>query len=469
MLPQAQSKPHIKAFLSHRYKSPAVNLYFHSILSSVAEFQFDVDVGKKPTNVTRLERMIRQADAFIGVYPYPHPHAEATYEELLRESQYFRLETDLALRSRKPALIYIDNRYSRVFPPMPEITLESFDAQEIEGQGAYPSQRRFELACDHFLRQVMLSKEFEAIRGRRFEPDKVAIILSGQSIDQNRVDAIEATINRVLRRRRINRTTSIRFPNQDDQLQLAGLDSFDWAIVDVGPDLFRTGLVGYLHGRFVPMMRLLDMGHQDKSRIGEHRSLHAHIEKGYDSDLVRWSTLEELELEIEKRLEVILSGKRLIKSSTAAEAYFAEAALRREPVFLSFSGADEKIAQIISQQLKARFQDVFDYKDGESIRLGMPWQEEIDMRLQRAAVGVLILSRNYMMSEYCKQEARIMNKLRLDRKLQIFPLKVDPEALELPEWMNDTQYDHLYGNSGSVENAVERIIKLLDGQGQRAA
>ena len=35
----------LKAFLSHRYKSPDVNLYFHQLFSEVAEVQFDVDVG----------------------------------------------------------------------------------------------------------------------------------------------------------------------------------------------------------------------------------------------------------------------------------------------------------------------------------------------------------------------------------------------------------------------------------------
>lgn len=465
MLPQDQSKPHIKAFFSHRYKSPAINLFFHSILSSVAEFQFDVDVGKKPTNVTRLERMIRQADAFIGVYPFAHPHAQdASYEDLLRESQYFRLETDLALRSLKPSLLYIDGRYSRVFPPMPEIAVEWFDAQEIEGGGAYPSHQRLRVACEKFVRQVVIRKQLDDLRGRRFDPDHVAIIMSSHSMDQARVDAVEATVKRVLRRRRLTRTTSIRFPNPDDQLQLAGLDSFDWVIVDVSPELFRTGLVGYLHGRFVPMMRLLDASQVDPARIGEHRSLHAHIEKGYDSDLVRWSSLEELEHEVDKRLEVILSAKRLIQSSAVAATYFAEAALRREPVFLSFSGADEDIARQISKQLKARFQDVFDYKDGESIRLGKSWQTEIDIRLQRAAVGVVILSRNYINSEYCQLEARIMNKLKLEKKLQLFPFKVDPDKLDLPEWMSDTQYDHLYGEAPQAELAIEKIVNILSNQ-----
>ncbi|MGC4082867.1 MAG: hypothetical protein QM736_12325 [Vicinamibacterales bacterium] len=57
----------LKAFLSHRYQSPAVNTYLHEIFSEVAEVQFDVDRGTGATNVTRLERMIRDTDAFVGI------------------------------------------------------------------------------------------------------------------------------------------------------------------------------------------------------------------------------------------------------------------------------------------------------------------------------------------------------------------------------------------------------------------
>ncbi len=48
----------IKAFLSHRYKSPDVNLYFHELFAEVAEVRFEVDIGQLPTNVTRLEAIL---------------------------------------------------------------------------------------------------------------------------------------------------------------------------------------------------------------------------------------------------------------------------------------------------------------------------------------------------------------------------------------------------------------------------
>ena len=71
-----------KAFLSHRYKSPETNLFFFSLFAGKADIQFEVDAGVEyrpvsagevvnqlPTNVTRIERMVRDANAFIGIYP----------------------------------------------------------------------------------------------------------------------------------------------------------------------------------------------------------------------------------------------------------------------------------------------------------------------------------------------------------------------------------------------------------------
>src|ERR1700752_3308089 len=98
-----------KAFLSHRYKSPLENLYFFNLFGEIAEVQFEVDEGLSVVNVTRLERMIRDCDAFIGIYPFPGAWKDAQDRaNLLKASQYFRLELDLAIRARKPAIIFYD-------------------------------------------------------------------------------------------------------------------------------------------------------------------------------------------------------------------------------------------------------------------------------------------------------------------------------------------------------------------------
>jgi hypothetical protein len=59
-----------RSFLSHRYQSPRINECFFPILSADADPQFAIDPGTIATSVTRLERLIRDADAFIGIYPF---------------------------------------------------------------------------------------------------------------------------------------------------------------------------------------------------------------------------------------------------------------------------------------------------------------------------------------------------------------------------------------------------------------
>ena len=81
----------IKVFLSHKYEAPNVNQYFFRLFSR-ANVQFEVDKGKFSTNVTRLERMIRDADGFVAIHPADDDGAQAVSDaELVERSKYFRL------------------------------------------------------------------------------------------------------------------------------------------------------------------------------------------------------------------------------------------------------------------------------------------------------------------------------------------------------------------------------------------
>ncbi len=123
----------IRAFLSHRYGSPAVNLRFFELFSRAAQVQFSVDFGELATNVTRLERLVRDADAFIGLYPLAVPAmAEVSADELRKQSRYFRLELDLAIRAGVPTIVFADQRYGRLLECPGWARKYAFDAQEIE-------------------------------------------------------------------------------------------------------------------------------------------------------------------------------------------------------------------------------------------------------------------------------------------------------------------------------------------------
>jgi hypothetical protein len=57
------------AFLSHKYRSSEANLALYGTLLQAADIRFEVDEGLPETSITRLARMIRRADCFIGTRP----------------------------------------------------------------------------------------------------------------------------------------------------------------------------------------------------------------------------------------------------------------------------------------------------------------------------------------------------------------------------------------------------------------
>src|SRR6516165_6848956 len=142
-----------RAFLSHRYRSPEVNEYFFRLFAGLATPQFEVDKGTIATSVTRLERLVRDADAFIGLYPFPSD-ADPTIDRLRAESRYFRLELDLADRAGKPAIAFIDRRYGAVLRPPPAMIQVRFRAQTVVPDIRMPGEAEFKLRLAEFCSRV---------------------------------------------------------------------------------------------------------------------------------------------------------------------------------------------------------------------------------------------------------------------------------------------------------------------------
>ena len=167
-----------KSFLSHRYKSADVNLYFFNLFKEIAEVQFEVDEGEFSTNVTRLEKMVRDSDAFIGIYPFSDSSTGISLqEELKAQSRYFRLEIDLAIRSQKPAIIFYDRRYGNIVKPPDNIFSYPFDSNEVTGSGEFPSFNKHKEEFVRFCEAVFRKKNYDDLQIVK-EKNTVALILS---------------------------------------------------------------------------------------------------------------------------------------------------------------------------------------------------------------------------------------------------------------------------------------------------
>jgi hypothetical protein len=87
-------------------------------------FHFSIVI--KPLNVTRLESLIRDSDASIGIYPFDEGGPEnPTAADLANAARSFRLKLDIAGRSRKPDLVSGVVRYDTRHRSDPGIAADS--------------------------------------------------------------------------------------------------------------------------------------------------------------------------------------------------------------------------------------------------------------------------------------------------------------------------------------------------------
>lgn len=458
--------PAFKVFLSHRYESPEVNLFFYGLFSKHAELHFEVDQKKGSTNVTRLERMIRGADAFVGIYPFPAAVDEVpTREALLHESRYFRLEIDLAIRSEKPALIFYDQRYQNWLLGTNAFATCAFDPQEVSTAAAIddpdsvPNAARFQNIFISFCASVTAGMNYHNQNPVQREA-RVGILLppgnaSGGGYEAEHFAAIETLLAASS-----YEVTKLKWPPKLDRDFHNAATSVDWAIADVG-DPESAAAVAFLHGQFVPTMRLKRTAGGDLQTALE-RTLYGAYEVGYTKDTVRWEDTDTLRTGVASRIDAIDRLPKRISKRKDAEDYFRSPSLRKEEVFLSYCGRDADAGAQISAALKKRFEKVFDYKDGESIRPGMPWLDDIFDRLSAAAVFVPLLSNAYFQSGNCLHEAEKAVQIRDGSagtgRLRIIPVKLDGEKLDLPPWFTSLQYERNFAIDHDADALAQRIL-----------
>jgi hypothetical protein len=233
--------------------------------------------------------------------------------------------------------------------------------------------------------------------------------------------------------------------------------------VDVGPESMSTGIVGFLHGAFIPTMRLMRVASQTDAipRMIPESPLYGGVEAGYWKDIVRWWDGASLLAEFGTRLATLDSPTRRFGTVQEALGYFQEAARRKERVFISYSGVDDASTKGLREEFAKRFQEVFDYRDGKSIRPGEPWIEEISASMSKSPICVPLLSSTYVNSGNCMHELDDAIALRDAKQTRIFPIKLKADdSFNLPGVLASTQYLRLYDYE-TPEKLVDAIVRLL--------
>jgi hypothetical protein len=450
----------INVFLSHKYEAPVVNQYFFRLFSQ-ANVQFEVDKGKFSTNVTRLERMIRGADGFLAIYPYDDDGTqEVSDADVLERSKYFRLELELAARSRKPGIVLMDRRFRGIIDVPANMSQERFDVREIASEGLKPSSPRFVKAFAEFCDRVRAAVDYDISCGNTArDSDSVGILLDGGYSSEQ----LTAVCNAVGKAH--YKPVSLAWPSSVNARWISEVNAFNWLVIDVGPVSMGTGIPGLLHGAFVPCMRLMKVGSPEDTqpRLMSESPLYGAVEVGYWKDIARWFDTASLQAELGERLVRLDAPTRRFSTLEEALGYFQEAAKRKERVFISYSGADEESTDGLRTAFRRRFQEVFDYRDGKSIRPGQQWLEEISRSLAKSPVCVLLLSSTYVGSGNCIHELNDAIAARDAKTTKLYPIKLRDESLEMPGALASTEYSRLYDYT-SPEKLVDAIVEDLKAQ-----
>ena len=436
-------------FLSHKYGAPEVNLFFFRIMQECMHGHFEVDKGNF-TSVTRIERAVRVAEAFVGIYAISGVGATSR-AALLEESRYFRFELDIAVRSGKPGLLFVDQHYRNLFPGFPAIDVKDFDRRELDAGPLAPRREEYKIALVRLRDRVLGERRLRLQQGeRRWENARVGMLVPDYP------ESVRGAIRSLLEDNSCN-VVELRDWNLGLSFQ-SDLRSLDWAIVDIGQERSRC-LAYYLHGCFVPLLRLRYV--PEGGSAATEPFLFQTFEVGYPKDIVVWTKEDELREGLEKRLARIATDAQLITNEQVAFTYFQSAAQRDEVVFVSYSGKDRDQGKGIAEALKKRFKEVFDYRDDESLTAGMPWLPQIYDRLKGSKIGVLLLSDDYFNSDYCRSEAEFMVDKAMSAGMAIVPVRLK-ESVDIPPYLS--RYQNLRGwKFGSDYGALtDAIIRQVD-------
>jgi hypothetical protein len=461
-MPAGQAKQ-FSVFLSHAYGAPDVNLFFFKLLFRTGAVQFEVDKGEF-TSVTRIERAMRRAEAFLGFHSLP-AGVEPTSDVLSKSSRYFRFELDVAVRARKPGLLFVDERYGDLIPDVSGMEVHRYDFRELSEDSNSPRSDLYASAFKRLSSTVMAHRKVKldnpsAGEVERWHSDRVGLLLppsggySKSLLDKIRAKLVAAHFS----------LFEPKYPlSLDLQLQ-SELRRLDFAIVDIG-DPASAAIASYLHGSYVPLLRIMRAdGKMSPEANLSLQTLFGAFEVGYRKELLQWTSTAHLLDGINIRLKRIREQQVLIHTAGEAEEYFRGAARRPKKVFLSYSGEDVDFAKSLEEELLRRFEGVFNYKPKEAkhgLTPGAVWEKELYSKIEDSDIGVALYSQSYFSSRHCEKEAAAMADRRDSGEFLLIGVRLQQEV-KLPPFLRPYQNIRGWTFDGNISGLVDEIVRSTD-------
>ena len=382
---------------------------------------------------------MRQSACFVAVIPRRDEPAS------LGCSPYQFYEIGLAVRSRKPAIVFVEQGISdRVGAGIAKRF--SFNRKTLDD-----SKRLFKREINdiagrakpyrmdglHSLGKigVIVDKNENVGDETRMSIESQATSL-GFTIEDKLVDISEAPANRILE------------ATDDCAAVIATLplsDSNSW-------------ILPLIHGRFIPCIRLAKKNEPILQRELAGAEREWPVVGG--SEISRWQEHAELQEIVVGHLQKIKNGVVEFGTLEEGEKYFRSAGREPMSVFVSNAAADNELAAAVAVELSKNNFEVFQYRVANSIRAGDLWPEALEKLIISSQFFVAILSEAYQKSDACRMEIEFARKIS-GGGIKIIPFVVDKLGGKIFGELKIMEHGPDISDQDK-ENKVNTIVSRLD-------
>lgn len=475
---------HLLAYFSHSYRPDEknLNLFFWNLLSE-HNLYFTVDSKEKniakspPMDITYLEWMMRRSVCFVAVIPYREnlpPYNCSPYQVF---------ENSLALRAKKPRLIFVE---------------EGLDDTIF---GAQPAG---EEVCFFRRRPTLLEEDKEkfarladrlAKKVRTFTPPglggkkPVALLVDTGADIEGEAAYSSATTNFIRRKVRAQGFTFKPInPNEFEQnfLFLREIEHYSVLISEVRPPYIMLDMLGLAHSQCIPTIPLCHIKDTEKPKELK-AAMHLPFDEDewsdqYGSDLpiifrkyqidddmepvIFWGKLEDLGEKLSVRLKKINEKRVDLITEQEARRYFLRIGRKDEQIFISNASTQNNFAIGLGSALKQEAVKIFHYKEEDAIKIGYKdWYPAVIREIKNSVILIALVDHAYLESRWCMRELRQAMLLSKEGRIKIYAYLFDEEAVQLPKHMTNKQKIATMAKSaefdeGTYQNLIVDFYKM---------
>jgi TIR domain len=396
----------IPVYFSHSYRAEDrdINLFFWNLFWRNG-FSFTVDPESETTSIPHLELMMRWSACYVAVVT--HRPEQPFY----KSSPFIAYEYGLAVRAQKPRLVFVEAGVPGQYYSEASVTF-AFDRRRLKG-------KRDEFEAQ--IRQLAdKSRAFSNLGDRSRGP-------AGLMLPPTRAyrETREVIGKLVAAAGHGHREVGLQF---DNAFQFAlELDQCDFVVIDVGSRSVTSWIYPFLHGRFIPAVRLLYQGagggRREVASLDHDDALR---QAGVGDELfIRWSTPDELKVRLELHVQKLFQPREPFQSAKQGRDYFNNLGRRQASIFISNAGPDNEFASHLVRVLNLENIRPFHYVYENPFDLGADWRDSLRARLRSTELFVPLLSQAYWASDWCTEEYKTAERLEKRGRLTIVPYFLD--------------------------------------------